>query len=50
MLHERKDDERNDNQNDDALLAFRQFENISHAVAYLIGSFTPASRKPFNRN
>ncbi len=53
MFRERERDKREHDNYDHALLAFRQAKHSErglHDVAYSIGSFTPASRKPFRRN
>jgi hypothetical protein len=50
MFCERDGDKCRYDYNDETLFPFRQLENISHFRAYLIGSVTPASRKPFKRN
>ena len=51
MHCDRSGEQREDNRDHDALLAFRQRKNIRQLhFAYWIGSFTPASRKPFRRS
>ena len=53
MFRERDCDKREHDNDDHTLLAFRQDKHSErgfHDVAYSIGSFTPASRKPFRRN
>jgi hypothetical protein len=50
VFSERKRDKRHYDHNDETLFPFRQIKNVFHFCAYLIGSVTPASRKPFKRN
>jgi len=50
VFRERDRNKRCHNNNDETLFPFRQVENVFHLRAYLIGSVTPASRKPFKRN
>ena len=51
MLCKGRCNQNNDNKDNYPLLGSRELENIFHqAFAYLIGSFTPASRKPFKRS